>query len=120
MLGISGLNGIYHKQGRHMAVAGRPLYIKNDDDNTVIAWDGRWKHWWITDKENMGTNSGYAYFQQDQDDHCPGFGDVTIRRAGTDLNIPSAKIEVLEDLGTSEECFNDSELLRLGGQSLFT
>ena len=85
-----------------MSVGGRPLYVKKDDMDTVIAWDGRWSNWWLTSQSLKGTNTGYAWFQhQDHDDYCPGRHELVMRRSKTNERITTAKIETLESKGKS-------------------
>ena len=96
----SQLNGVYHKQELQLSVWGRPLYVKNGDQNTVLAWDGRWRHWWLTSYSLRGTNTGYAWFQhQDHNDFCPGRHEVVVRRSGTNEEIRTAKLDMIESPG---------------------
>ena len=98
----SQLNGVYHKQELQLSVGGRPLYVLNGDQDTVIAWDERWRHWWITSYSLRGTNTGYAWLQHDKDhnDFCPGRHEtVVVRRSGTNEKIRTAKIDMIESPG---------------------
>ena len=58
----------------------------------VISWDSHWHHWWMTEKQNAGKNSGYAWLQQDDKDNCPGSGNVTVRRGGSDEVVDNASV----------------------------
>ena len=75
---FNSLDGIYHKQSRKEATSGHPLYKQIENTNFVIAWSGDFGHWILTDKAHSGTREGFAWFRQDEDEHCPGFGDVTV------------------------------------------
>jgi hypothetical protein len=47
--------------------ANRPLFANGEN---CIWWFRAERHWWIGSCENVGTNYGYAYLEDDDD--CPG------------------------------------------------
>jgi hypothetical protein len=57
--------------------ANRPLYASGEN---CIWWYRAERHWWIGSCENVGTNYGYAYLEDDDD--CPGNSEG-IWRSGT-------------------------------------
>ena len=46
----------------------------------------------MTEKQNAGKNSGYAWLQQDDKDNCPGSGNVIVRRGGSDDVVDNASV----------------------------
>ena len=95
------LDGIYHKQSRRGACAGHPLYGQIENSNYVIAWSGDFdfSHWVLTDQAHAGTSIGFAWFRQDQDEHCPGIGEVIVYEAGTNMTYSNVRIESLDATG---------------------
>ena len=96
---VSGTNsfadGVYHKLNKKLMVSRYPMYVNIRDRDIVIAWDGRYNHWWITDEAHAGINNGYFWFAQEKEG-CPGNDKIVVRRAGTDEVVDTAKVFPLE------------------------
>ena len=45
---------------------GKQIFVS---DAYCVWWHREFRHWWIGDCQNVGTNSGYAYI--DSDERCP-------------------------------------------------
>jgi hypothetical protein len=62
--------------------ANRPLYSNGEN---CIWWYRAERHWWIGSCENIGTNVGFAYLEQDYD--CPVNSNIIWRRRITNEAI---------------------------------
>ena len=58
-------NGLY-SQVDDVLEANRTVYQKND---SCVWWHRGGRHWWIGHCQNIGTDSGYAYLEEDY--YCP-------------------------------------------------
>ncbi len=80
--GDSNHNGYYNKI--IYSEGNRPIYLIEDGD-LCIWWHQPYRHWWIGDCENIGTNSGFAYLQEDSScPNTPNPSNPTWRRGGSD------------------------------------
>jgi hypothetical protein len=88
--GESDHSGLYIKI--EYSEGNRPIY-KEDKSDSCIWWHKFYRHWWIGTCENVGTNSGYAYLQEDGS--CPSIpypNNATWRSGGTDEIIDGLKV----------------------------
>lgn len=84
--GIDDYDKIYSQNS--FLEANRPIF---QDEDKCVWWKYPNRNWWIGPCENVGTNSGFAYMEEDLD--CPFDQPATWRKCGTD--------EVVKDLSIS-------------------
>jgi hypothetical protein len=79
--GESKYSGFYTKI--EYSEANRPIYRKDSGKgDSCIWWHKPYRHWWIGDCEQVGTNSGYAYILEDTS--CPDSSNPTWRIRGSE------------------------------------
>ena len=72
--------------------ANRPVYQKLLTNDKCVWWHQQYRHWWVGPCENVGTNSGFAYLEQDFTCPISRNGDQMIwRRGGSDDVIPDVE-----------------------------
>jgi hypothetical protein len=67
----------------------RPVFEKN---GICLWWHHQYRHWWIGPCENVGSDDGYAFAEEDFD--CPSF-EQTWRRGGSNEILHDAHVSII-------------------------